>query len=72
MSKSESLICVLTNKRTREVRYIPANEVYIDDNKTLGQFLEEVNKLKEDYKNLTNSFNKLVDFLKNDHKEVLK
>lgn len=72
MNKDVSLLCVLANKRTRETRYIPANDIYVENDKTLGQFLEEVNKLKEDYKNLTNSFNKLVDFLKNDHKEVLK
>lgn len=72
MNKDVSLLCVLASKRTRETRYIPANDIYVENDKTLGQFLEEVNKLKEDYKNLTNSFNKLVDFLKNDHKEVLK
>lgn len=72
MNKNISLVAIISNKRTKEVKYIPSNEVIVAENYTLDNLLKDVESLKEKNVKLETSFNKLVEFLKAERQEVLK
>lgn len=65
-------VAVLTNPRTKEVKYIPATDIVLKENYNLQNLLEDIDLIKGEIKVVKANFNKLVDFIKEEKQEVLK